>query len=345
MHDIPSSVNVVSCTSLFRCLGLGQNECKHNPFLFLVRGALAALTKKVGRKIPMRMVLWSQKVLSENYDCAISYLQNGGPNSFYGGCNEFVLNKIKANRKIAFLHCDYGSCGANYPYNDEIYRKFDFVAACSEGCRQAFLKCLPDLSDSTVTVTNCHDYEKIKRLAAKSPVLYDNSVVNVVSVARLSAEKGIDRGIRAVAAAINEGCKVHYHIIGDGIQRPSLENLVDELEIRESVTFYGSTDNPYRYMKNTDLLLIPSYHEAAPLVIDEAMCLGLPVLSTETTSSNDMILERDIGWVCKNDQENILRKLIEIVKESQLLFDYKKMLCVQDCSNSDAVNSLMKVLE
>ena len=345
MKDIPSSVNIISSSSLFRCLGLGQNECKHNPILYFIRGFLAALTKICGRRIPMQIILRSQGKLSEHYDCAISYLQNGGYKSFYGGCNEFVLNKINADRKITFLHGDYGRCGANYPYNNNLYRRFNIVAACSEGCRQSFLRYLPDMSDNIVTVINCHNYEKIKQLAEESPVEYDRGVTNIVSVARLSLEKGIDRGLRAIAEAIHAGCRVHYHVIGDGIQRASLESLANELGIQDSVNFYGSTHNPYRYMKNADLLLIPSYHEAAPLVIDEALCLGLPVLSTETTSSKDMILDRDIGWVCKNSQENLTITLIDIIKAPKKLFEYRTNLSVRKCSNFAAVESFMGLLE
>ena len=47
-------------------------------------------------------------------------------------------------------------------------------------------------------------------------------------------------------------------------------------------------DNPYGYIKAADLLLIPSYNEAAPLVIGEAAGLETPILSTETSSAKEM---------------------------------------------------------
>ena len=345
MNSIPASVKVISCNSLFRCLGLSQTECKHSPFLFIIRAFLVIVTKLFGRKSAMKIILCSQRKLVGYYDCAISYLQNGANKSFYGGCNEFVLKKISAERKTAFLHCDYRNCGADYNYNNELYREFDIIAACSEGCRQAFLECIPDLRDKTVTVPNCHNYEEIRQLADLNPIEYDNNIINIVSVARLSVEKGIDRGIRAISKVISLGYKVHYHVVGDGVLRVFLQELVIELGLQNVVTFYGNTYNPYRYMKNADLLLIPSYHEAAPLVIDEAFCLGVPVVSTETTSSKDMILDRDIGFVSKNTQEDLQVKLVEVVKKTQFLRDCKNKIKNKDCSNLDAVKGFMKLLE
>jgi len=63
-------------------------------------------------------------------------------------------------------------------------------------------------------------------------------------------------------------------------------------------------------MKNADLFLMTSYHEAAPMVIDEARALGLPILTTETTSAHDMVTDRHCGWVCENSQSAINTALL-----------------------------------
>ena len=345
MDKLPQKIKVVSCKSMFQCLGISQNESKSNPVLFLIRGLLAFLTKKWGKQTAMKLILMSQPVLTEKYDCAVSYLQNGGTHSFYGGCNEFVLQKIHADRKITFLHCDYRNCGANNLYNNVMYDQFDGIAACSEGCRKAFLEIFPEKENITMAVTNCHDYDRMIRMSQESPEVYDEDVTNIITVARLSAEKGIERGIGAVAEAVKRGYKACYHIVGDGIEREKLENLVKTLEIEHCVKFYGGTDNPYRYMKNADLLMVTSFHEAAPLVIDEALCLGVPVLSTETTSSQDMVLDRGIGWVCKNDQQSLNKMLVQILEKSEILGQVKERISSMECSNKQAVYEFRKVIE
>ena len=90
--------------------------------------------------------------------------------------------------------------------------------------------------------------------------------------------------------------------------------------------FYGEQSNPYRYMKNADLLVLSSYHEAAPMVIDEARCLGLPVLTTQTTSAQDMVAERGCGFVCENSKEGIAEALCRIAADRTALNTLRRTL-------------------
>ena len=48
---------------------------------------------------------------------------------FYGGCNEFVINSVKAKRKISFVHCDFKHYFGHNKYNlpDKWYIDKDFV--------------------------------------------------------------------------------------------------------------------------------------------------------------------------------------------------------------------------
>lgn len=161
IDQLPPTVQVKTCTSLFRFLGVSQSECENRLSDRLTRGVLATLCKLFGRPFVMRLISLSQESLPEEYDVAISYLQNGNIHSFYGGINEFVLQKVHAKKKISFLHCDYENCGANHPKNNALYPAFDKIAACSDGCRNAFLRVMPELEQKCVTVMNFHRYEQI----------------------------------------------------------------------------------------------------------------------------------------------------------------------------------------
>lgn len=313
MKDIPEQVHVLPCGSLFRYLGISQKECSNHLGDYFTRGILAGICRLLGRKAIMPLLLRTQKQLPVHYDCAISYLHNGAPRRFYGGCNEFILKKVNADRKIAFLHCDYLRCGANCDANNADYAAFDAIAACSDGCRDSFVKAMPMLAEKCQTVPNFHRYDKIKALAAQTPYTFDSETLNIVTVGRLAHEKGLERAIRAIEHVRRQGIPAMLHLVGSGPKENELRNLADELGLQGAVVFHGSQSNPYGFMCNADLLLITSYHEAAPMIIDEAYCLGLPVLSTDTTSAKEMILDRDCGWVCGNDQDSINRAFEEIL--------------------------------
>ena len=333
IDQLPPTVQVKTCTSLFRFLGVSQAECENRISDKLTRGVLAALCKLFGRPFVMRLIALSQKSLPEVYDVAISYLHNGNIRSFYGGVNEFVLQKVKARKKIAFLHCDYENCGANHPQNNAMYFAFDKIAACSDGCRNAFLRIMPELEKKCVTVRNFHRYDQIMSQSETNPVTYEKGRLHVVMIGRLAHEKGIERGIQAISHVNQAGIPTDLHIVGDGPMKQNLMDAVSEWNGKDYVHFYGEQSNPYRYMRNADLLLITSFNEAAPMIIDEAYCLGLPVLSTATTSTKEMILDRGCGWVCDNSQFSINRSLEAILRNHSALEYVRSQIQYTDVDN------------
>ncbi len=334
-EKLPPSVKIVEVRGSFRYLGMSQGECKGLDVL--KRGMLAVFCRAFGRKKTLRLIKCRQPELEDRYDCAISYLHNGRAKAFYGGAQDFALNCVNADKKIAFLHCDYRNCGADNPENNHDMERFDMIAACSDGCRTAFESVLPALKEKCVTVRNCHRFDEIRAMAEEDPVNYDENYVNVLIVARLSHEKGIDRALTAVAEALKNGVAVRLHSVGGGAMRGELRELAERLGITDSVFFYGEQGNPYRYMKNADLLLLSSYHEAAPMVIDEARSLALPVLTTATTSSRDMVTDMGCGFVCDNSQQALNEALLRVASDKFELAAIKERLKKTAADNITAI--------
>lgn len=343
MDSLPPDVRVIQPKGAFRYIGKGQSVW--NGFGKLFRGGLALLTKMFGRQAAMGLMRLTEKKLPEEYDCAISFLQNGRITNFYGGTQEYVLYQTHAKKKVAFLHCDYGNCGANNPVNNRLIARFDQIAACSDGCREALLKVLPELEEKCVTVRNAHRYEQIRDLAGQASVTYPPDVYNILMVSRLSHEKGIERAIEAVASCAQQGVPAILHLVGGGPMQPMLQKKAEGMGITESVRFYGEQSNPYRYMKNADLFLMTSYHEAAPVVLEEACCLALPMLTTETTSSREMVTDRGCGWVCENEQSAINEALYRILQDREGLLVRKKRLQSQIMDNEQMMLQFDQLIE
>lgn len=340
IEKIPPSIKVVVVKSPFKYLGMSSSDTKNSPFKFVIRSFWVCITKLFGRSIAISLMSKFQSTI-KGYDFAISYLHEGSKKTFYGGCNEFVLRNIKAQKKMTWVHCDFKLCGADNKQSKRIYSLFNTIVACSEGTKAAFVNCLPELEKKCVVVRNCNDYEKIRRLAGEG-IQYNKAYFNIVTVARLAREKGIERALMAIRHCIEKGYKVHYHIVGWGMQFEYLNKLVDEYHLTNVVTFYGSQDNPYPYMKSADLFLLPSYHEAAPMVFDEAACLGVPVLATKTTSTDEMIIKNGAGFVCENSQEGIISGLCEILRDTAVLNRIRENLQQKHFSNQSSIDSLIR---
>ncbi len=334
LDELPDTVDVIEETGPFRLFGKSQGEYKGMDAV--KRTCLALICRFFGRDTAVRLMRKRQPTRGR-YDCAVSFLNNGPKEVLYGGAQDFVLYCTEADRKVLFLHSDYDRSGSHYPANDRAVAQFDTIAACSEGCRRAFVAALPDLADRCVAVRNCHRYDAIRALASDGEVRYRQDALHAVTVARMTPRKGIDRAIRAVATARKAGHPIVLHIVGDGPMRGSLQQLAEDLAVTDWVIFHGEMSNPYPYIKQADLMLLTSYHEAAPMVIEEARCLGVPVLSAEIISTKEMVTEAQAGWVCDNDQTAIDETLCRVLADRDGLMAVKQRLLTTPMDNRVAL--------
>ena len=332
---VPDGVRVITPRSPFRWWGLTRADCKDLCSL-LCRSFWAALTRTAGRPVSARLAGLFQKKL-RGYDAAISYLHSGPPRAFYGGCCEFVLRCVETERKIAFLHCDYGAIGAECASNTRLYERFDRIAACSEGCRTAFLRVLPQLAGKTVVIPNCQNDRELSALAAQAPVPAEEGKLRLVTVARFGREKAVPRAIRAVAALGDRARMLRYDIIGDGAEYAQAEEMISALGLEDTVFLHGELENPYGYVRAADVLLIPSVSEAAPLVIGEAARLGTPILTTETSSARELVGEAGLGWVCENSEAGVCSGIGRLLSDPEEVKRKQESLRTASFDNSDAV--------
>lgn len=343
MQELPPKVRVITTSSAYRCLGMTKYDTLSVGDR-LKRSFFAGITRLFGRRYAIALMTLGQKKL-KGYDVAIAYLHNSADKVFYGGCNDFVLNCVSAKKKVTFLHCDFAGCGADTRQNAEQYAEFDCIAACSQGCADSFIKVHPQLAEKVQVVCNCHRFDDIQKKAAASAVTLSKETINVLTVARLGKEKGVERALRSIARLGPVKDKLHYYVVGDGIQKPLLQQIIKEEKLQNTVTLCGMLDNPYGYMKAADLLLIPSYSEAAPLVIAEAAYLGTPVLSTETSSAGEMIARTGFGWVCGNTEAAIKETLEELLNAPEALKEKKMCLADSTLNNQNAILQFAKLID
>lgn len=341
-QDIPPGVNVITVKSAYRFLGMTRYDL-HTLEDKVGRGFFAAISRIFGRKYAIALMSVGQRKLN-GYDVAVSYLNNPGDRMFYGGCNDFVLKHVAAQKKIAFLHCDYLRSGANTPDNNKMYARFDKIAACSQGCADSFVAANPSLQERVSVVPNCHRFDQIQKLATAASIELRGDVLNIVTVARLGKEKGVERAVAAIARLGEYRKKLHYYIIGDGIQRNLVQQVIDKEKLSDTITLCGTLSNPYGYIRAADLLLIPSYSEAAPLVIGEAAFLGTPILSTETTSAREMIEKTGWGWVCENSEAAMTEALAHILGNPDMLSQTKTLLSQNSADNLVALEMFHKLM-
>lgn len=327
LKRVPASVRVIIGKGRIRALGVSQAKANAiSKKLGLIRGACAFWAKKVNNEKPL-MFLTSDKKrqnvsINEHYDIAASFLHGAGPHQLYGGCNEFVLNCVDADKKLSWVHCDYAHYEGNTEYNRNILRKFDGVVACSDSCAEVVRTVIPDIKGKVFSVHNFIDIDEIRKLA-EAPNPYDTATkFNILTVARLSEEKGIIEAVTAFYDALNKGLfknySVKWNIVGDGPLRGEIEALIKEKGLQDRIVLWGAKSNPYPFFKYADALFVPSNHEAAPMIFGEASVFMLPIFTTRTTSAEELVEQQHRGVVSSKSQ-NKISLLIAIDKHFELL--------------------------
>jgi len=135
------------------------------------------------------------------------------------------------------------------------------------------------------------DPEEIRRAIESYSRSY-GEFCSLIAVGRLVYEKGIDVLHKALHILHKEGLNnFRLTVLGDGPLRYQLEEMTNQLDLQEIVTFLGYIPNPYPYMAQFDIFVHASRWEGFGMVIVEAMALGLPVVATSCLGGPKEILD------------------------------------------------------
>ena len=102
--------------------------------------------------------------------------------------------------------------------------------------------------------------------------------------------------------------------------RNTIKQEIIRNNLENNVILEGQQLNPYRFMKNANYFFLPSFHEAAPMVFNEAITLGIPVLTTKTLSAVELIENNNNGLVCENNSTAIYN-MLDYVLSDKVKFD------------------------
>lgn len=317
---IPSNVNIIIGDDKLSILGMSQSEIKFkSKTLFLYRSLLVIIARIFGGHFSRRILFRHINDIGE-YDLAISYSQDVRWNSISTGCNQFVIEKTKALYKAAFIHCDYEHFGGYDKRQILDYQQFDSIVCVSNSCSSSFAKMFPALSDKCVVCENFTNTEEIYNKLEMGSREYKQNVVTFSTVCRLGEEKGIERAVYVFGRLLSEGYKnFQWIIVGDGPERDNIEQAIKKVGLSNYIELVGKKSNPYYYVKNSDVFLLSSFHEAAPMVFGEAHAMGIPILTTNTVSAYELVENRGLGKVCENSDEGLYNKIKEILSGDVVL--------------------------
>lgn len=161
-------------------------------------------------------------------------------------------------------------------------------------------------------IINSNIYELMDE---KPPELYSSKGKIILSVGRLVPVKGYRSLIHAFVF-IRKKIDADLFILGEGKQRIELTLLAKELKIEKNVHLLGFMKNPYSFMKNADVFVLSSIYEGLPTVLIEAMACGVPVVSTKSGGSTEILGKGKYGKLVPAENPQSLAKAIVDVLEN-----------------------------
>ena len=143
----------------------------------------------------------------------------------------------------------------------------------------------------------------------------------IVTVARLSWEKGLDYLIRAMPAVIKECPEAHLVMVGEGDRRGEIEGLIQELGIEGRVTLLGRLphEKTLEEIGKSEVFICPSLAEGLGIVFIEAQACGVAVIGTRVGGIPDVIDDEASGLLVEpKNSEDIEKALIRLLENLEL---------------------------
>jgi glycosyltransferase involved in cell wall biosynthesis len=162
-----------------------------------------------------------------------------------------------------------------------LYRRADKIICLSDSMQRDFVENFQLPQEKLIRVYNPVDVEMVQRLARMGANPYGTTGPNLVVAGRLRKEKGVDLLLDAMQTVIQKIPSAHLTILGEGQDEAQLKEQVHRLGLNHNVDFLGFMQNPWPYIVNADLFVLPSRAEGLPNSLLEALALGTAAVASD----------------------------------------------------------------
>ena len=264
----------------------------------------------------------------------------------YSLVSSFVA-RIASKNNALWIHNNYLDF---YDRNIEKYKqffnrikasKFENIIFVSKLDKNNFEMYFPKSKSKLKVFNNLIDYKKIIKKAEEKIEMKKQEEITLINIGRHDEkQKKLTRIIEAVEKLKKENIKCKVLLVGDGFDTPQYKKMVKEKQLEEYIAFLGAKKNPYPYLAISDGLVMSSEYEGNPVVFIEAMILGIPIITTNISDSQEEI-EGKYGLVTSKNTEDLYLSMKKFIKEG---YEIKETFNPEKY-NQEILEQLEKVLE
>jgi glycosyltransferase involved in cell wall biosynthesis len=322
---------------------------KNKKFDLALRRIVASyFFRTVKNKALCEQIVWKHisgvfNLTKKKYDASIGFLEK---NPIY-----FSLEKVNARKKIGWIHTNYSNSGMASKKDIPYFNKLDNIISVSEECVESLKTNFPQLQHKMKVIYNIVSPSVIHELSEQetddSIIHEDNkSCTNIITVARLGHEKGIDIAIEACEILLQNGCEVMWQVIGYGteIEINNMNEKIKNHKLGQHFKLLGIKENPYPFIKKADIYVQPSRNEGKSIALDEAKILGKPIVVTNFSTAKNQIKHQENGIITEINPESLAIGIKKLIENKELRNKLIENVLNEDMDTQQEINKLYNLI-
>lgn len=335
-RQVPSYINIVKCPYLYRIIASPKdNALKHSRIkldVYTLKGIWKIFSRLSKKKLFEMEKYWNANKkfipkLKEKYDICFAYMN--------GMATYYAIDKVNAKKKFVWVHNDYNKLSCTDTFNRYYFEKASGIVTISQICVKSIIEHFPEMRNKVKLIENISPYKLIKNQSKEFfPIEYiDQNVTRIISIGRLSIQKGFDIGINAVKILADRGYQFNWYIIGIGEEKERLESELSKKGLNGLVHMLGIRENPYPYIKHADIFFQPSRYEGKSITLDEAKILAKPIVVSKYETVFDSIENGVNGIICDLNPQDLADGIASLIDNKELNENLQKNLQLNELGN------------
>lgn len=278
------------------------------------------------------------------YDLAISFLQP----------HNYVVDKVKAKKKICWIHTDYTRIDINVRQELSVWDAYDHIISISPDVTKTFLQVFPSLSSKIVEMENILSPEFVRKRSSELDVSAEmaksNNTITLLSVGRFCEAKNYDnvpeicKKINTKLLSLNSKLSIRWFLIGFGGDEELIRRKIEEAGMQDHVIILGKKSNPYPYIKACDIYVQPSRYEGKSVTVREAQMLCKPVVVSNYPTAKSQIQDDKDGKIVPMDNEGCAQGIAEFILNTEMQKQITDYLEEHDYGNEAEVGKLCEII-
>ena len=150
----------------------------------------------------------------------------------------------------------------------------------------------------------------------------------ILSIGRLSEEKGYDLSLAACKILKEKGIHFKWYVIGDGKERLHIQREIERLSLQNEFVLLGMKENPYGYLADCDIYVQSSRSESYCLTLAEARSFYKPIVTTDISAAREQLKRNQTALFSDLNEidlsEQIEKLLVSRALREKLISNLKK---------------------